>query len=217
MKRLAYGTSKVITERIKTGDKYEKVAKVISVAILFHKAGTDGTDCIYGSNEFIDLRTGKKIELTEKQKKHYNVESFAEVFPEYYLLVVDNFNTIAKSNLDEWLYFLKNEKIEDSFTAPGLREAKEILATSKLSDDEYRAYESYVDYMRRKAGIDDASYSDGMEKGIQIGEERSEQKLQLKTMEIAREMLKDGISVTATSKYTGLTVKEIEALRESKP
>ena len=212
MKRLAYGTSKVITERMEGGDKYGKVAKVISVAILFYKAGTDGADCIYGSNEFINFRTGEKIDLTEQQKKHYNVESLAEVFPEYYLLVVENFNNVAKSNLDEWLYFLKNQKIKDSFTAPGLKEAKEILDSSRLSDDEYREYENYIDYMRRKAGTDETLYEDGIEKGIQIGEE----KLQLKTMEIAREMLRDSVSLTAISKYTGLTIKEIESLMNSK-
>jgi predicted transposase/invertase (TIGR01784 family) len=205
MKRLAYGTSKVITERMAMGDKYGKVSKVISVAILFHNAGTDGADCIYGSNEFINLRTGEKIELTEEQKKHYNVESLTEVFPEYYLLVVENFNDVAISNLNEWLYFLKNQKIKDSFTAPGLKEAKEILDSSRLSDDEYRAYESYLDYNRRKAGIDEASFDDAVEKG------RRE-----RDIEIAREMKRKGMDVKTIADCTGLSVKEIEALRDSK-
>ena len=121
----------------------------------------------------------------------------------------------------EWLYFLKNEKIEDSFTAPGLRKTTKVLSTSKRSDDEYRAYESYIDYMRRKAGIDDASYDDGMEKGLEkgilIGEERSEEKLQLKTMEIAQEMNRKGMDVETIADCTGLTVNEVKALRESKP
>jgi predicted transposase/invertase (TIGR01784 family) len=185
------------------GDKYEKVAKVISVAILFYKAGTDGTDCIYGANEFTDLRTGEKIDLTEKQQKHYNVKSFAEVFPEYYLLVVENFNNVAKSNLDEWLYFLKNEKIEDSFTAPGLREAKEILDSSKLDDAAYRAYERYQDDRRRTVGEIDAAIADGMDKG-----ERK------KALEIARELLHKGIDVKTIADCTGLNEEEVESLRE---
>jgi predicted transposase/invertase (TIGR01784 family) len=207
MKRLAYGTSKVITERMERGDKYEKVAKVISVAILFYRAGTDGTDCIYGANEFTDLRTGEKIDLTEKQRKHYNVESFAEVFPEYYLLVVENFNNVAKSNLDEWLYFLKNEKIEDSFTAPGLREAKEILDSSKLDDAAYRAYERYQDDRRRTVGEMEASFEDGMDKGRQEGK-------RVRDIEIAREMHRKGIDVKTIADCTGLREEEVESLKE---
>ena len=58
---------------------------------------------------------------------------------------------------------------------------------------------------------------EGIEQGIKIGEERSEEKLQLKTMEIAREMKRKGMDVEVIADCTGLTVKEIEVLKVSKP
>ena len=66
--------------------------------------------------------------------------------------------------------------------------------------DEYRAYVNYLDYIRRMAGIKDAAIADGG---------------RLKAVEIAREMLKDGITPAAVSKYTGLTMEEIEGLKDS--
>jgi len=202
MKRLAYGTSKVITERMGRGDQYEKVAKVISIAILFYTAGKDGADCIYGSNEFIDFRTGEKINLTQEQQEYYNVKSLTEVFPEYYLLVVENFNSVAKNNLDQWLYFFKNEKIEDNFTAPGLKEAKEILDICKLSDDEYKEYQLYQYNNGRLAGEREAAFDEGEKKG----EKKRE-------VEIAIEMINDGVAIKTIAKYTGLSITRIEELQ----
>ena len=41
----------------------------------------------------------------------------AGLYPEYYLLKINNFNDIAKDGLDEWIYFLKNESIRPEFSA----------------------------------------------------------------------------------------------------
>lgn len=65
------------------------------------------------------------LELNESQKNLYGKGHIYELFPEYYLIRVNNFNDRAKNTLDEWIYFLKNEEVPDDFSARGLKEARE--------------------------------------------------------------------------------------------
>jgi len=51
----------------------------------------------------------------------------------------------------------------------------------------------------------------GKSEGIKIGEEKGKED---KAKETAKRMLEDGLPIEAISKYTGLTKKEIEKLRE---
>ncbi len=50
-----------------------------------------------------------------------------ELYPEYYLLKINQFDDVAKDRLDEWIYFLKNEEIKDEFQAKGLKKAGDVL------------------------------------------------------------------------------------------
>ncbi|MDR3251051.1 MAG: hypothetical protein LBT42_05240 [Tannerella sp.] len=44
----------------------------------------------------------------------------------------------AETPLDEWIYFLKTTEIPETFTAPGLPEAREKLACDSLAPEEKR-------------------------------------------------------------------------------
>ena len=61
-----------------------------------------------------------------------------------------------------------------------------------------------------KLDIGEAYYEDGIKKGMQIGEEKGKQEGK---QEDALAMLADEMDVFLISKYTGLTVEEIEQLR----
>jgi hypothetical protein len=60
--------------------------------------------------------------------------------------------------LDEWVYFLKNEEIKESFHAKGLLEAKEKLDVMTLSPAEQVNYEVYWAELRREASLYESSY-----------------------------------------------------------
>jgi len=53
LKRILYGTSKVITEQIVQGDLYSKVVKVISVNILYFDPGQSDDYVYRGIADFI--------------------------------------------------------------------------------------------------------------------------------------------------------------------
>jgi len=60
LKRLAYGTAKIIVENLKLGDAYTHVRKVYSVSLLYFDATKDGDDYIYhGKTEFTGFHTHK--------------------------------------------------------------------------------------------------------------------------------------------------------------
>lgn len=71
-----------------------------------------------------------------------------EIFSEYYLLKVNQFNEVAKDSLDEWIYFLKTGEIKDGFKARALKEAKKKPDVKKISDEERRIYDRFIENYR---------------------------------------------------------------------
>ena len=132
LQRILYGSSRVITEHLYAADPYADVVKVISVNILYFDLG-HGDDYIYrGTTSFHGIHTGNELDLSNEQQGLYKKEKVSDIFPEYYLLKINQFNDIAKNSLDEWIYFLKNEEIKDEFQAKGLEQANK-KANKRLS------------------------------------------------------------------------------------
>ncbi|OUD14335.1 Rpn family recombination-promoting nuclease/putative transposase [Thioflexithrix psekupsensis] len=217
LQRILYACSKVITEHLPKGVPYAEVSKVISVNILHFDLGK-GDDYIYhGTTRFIGLHNQTELELSEEQKNLYAVKKIADLYPEYYLIELRNFNNVAKNTLDEWIYFLKNEQIEDNFTAKGLKEAKETLDVLKMTPQERLAYERHQEDLHYQASMYQSTYvlgklegkEEGIEIGIVIGEERGMKKALLQT---ATKMKKMGMSHHDIAEIMGLTLEEIETL-----
>ena len=170
--RMLFGASKIVTEHIHLGDKYINVKKVYSVNILYFDLG-HGSDYIYhGITKFIGIHNNDQLSLSEKQQAFYKKDDIHQIYPEYYLIKVNQFNDIAKDTLDEWIYFLKNETVKDGFKAKGLAEAKEKLDTLKMSKEERLLYDRYIEDIRYRNSILHSNYSMGKIEGIIIGEER---------------------------------------------
>jgi hypothetical protein len=55
--------------------------------------------------------------------------------------------------------------IEESFTAPGLKEAKKTLDILKMSPENRRAYDNYIDNRRREISRYETGHSEGLEEG----------------------------------------------------
>lgn len=203
--RMLYGVSKAIVEHIKEGDKYSQVKKVYSVNILYFDLG-HGSDYIYhGATSFTGLNDNSSLSLNAKQQEFYKRECIEHIHPEYYLIKVNQFNDIAKNTLDEWIYFLKNEEIKDSFKAKGLLEAKEKLDYMKLSESERQEYQRYLENMMYQESIVDSSFRDGKIEGKEEGEFEGK-------LKVAKEMKTDGMDNKKIQQYTGLTIEEIEKI-----
>ena len=217
LQRIFYGVSKTAIEYMVEGQAYAKITKVISVNILYFDLGK-GKDYIYkGTTRFIGLHEHDCLELSDKQQQLFNKDSIEALYPEYYLIKINRFNDIARDTLDEWIYFLKNEEIKDSFTAKGLKEAQEKLSIMKLPEQEQAAYEHYKDDLHYQASMFESSFGDGYKEGAAIGEARGEARGEAKaTRLMVLNMAKNKLSIETIATVTGLTEKEVKLILDDR-
>jgi hypothetical protein len=110
------------------------------------------------------------LKLTATQQKLYGKTVAGELLPEYYIIKVKKFNDVAENTLDEWIYYLKNNKIKDDFTAQGIDKARQILALDKLSDAEKKQYWRNVEERRIRDSEICTALLEGETKGFAKGE-----------------------------------------------
>ena len=196
--RMAYGASKALTENLSIGQPYSDIKKVISINIIYFDLG-QGKDYIYkGTTNFYGLHEQDILQLSAKQKETFAQQKVSDIFPEYYIIKVNQFDDIAKDTLDEWIYFFKNSEVKDHFRAKGLSEAKEVLDIMRLDKEQQYGYNRYLDYLHVKA-------SEALTLKIEA-EEKVKQ-------EIAKNLMAMGLDNATIAKGTGLTLAQIEQLR----
>jgi predicted transposase/invertase (TIGR01784 family) len=204
--RMLYSTSKTIADYAYEGDRYSMVRKVYSVNIVYFDLGT-GKDYVYhGSTVFSGLHTKDELQLTTRQKKLYGKTIPGELYPEYYIIKVGKFNDVAKDTLDEWIYYLKNNKIDDEFTAQGLNKAREILAFDKLTEAEKKAYYRHVEEKRIRESEIETAMDEGMAKGEARGEARGRAEVH---ENVVLNCHRAGYPIDAISTITSLTPEQI--------
>lgn len=201
LQRLLFGTSKLLLEYMKKSMPYAKIRKIISIGIVYFDLGQGEDYAYHGQTQFIGLNKKDVLKLNSTQHELYKTDKIADIYPEYYILKINQFDDVARNTIDEWIYFLKNEEIKDEFKARGLKEAKEELDILKLNDEERREYEDYLESLRYEASMFESSYK--------VGEMNGEKR---KAVEMAKKSLEEGLAIELISKITGLPQEEIEKL-----
>ena len=139
LERVLYGVAKTITEHISLGDKYDKVKKVYSISILYFDLG-QGADYLYhGQTSLIGVHTKDTLKINTRDKGLIKIKTPDEIFPEYFIIRVNEFNKVAKTPLEEWIDYLKNGHIKEDTTVPGLQEARQKLQYLKMDKAERKA------------------------------------------------------------------------------
>jgi predicted transposase/invertase (TIGR01784 family) len=195
--RMLFGTSKQIVDNMDTGMPYGSVKKVISVNIVYFDLG-HGDDYIYhGSTDFTGIHKQDRLKLSEQQV--YHAEKIAQLYPEYYIIKVNQFDDVARDTLDEWINFLKNEVVYDGTKAKGLAEAKEKLDKLKLTKEERQEYEWDLSNWRDMESMMVSNYNAGQ--------------LQEK-MAVAKKCLHRGMPLSEIAELTGLSEATIKSLMD---
>ncbi len=226
--RMLYGVSKAITEYIGLGKPYEEVRKVYSINIVYFELG-QGKDYVYhGKTEFVGLHKPHdtlKLSVRQNEKffgnKEFDVmkrKAASDLFPEYYVLRVNDFDKVATTPLDEWIEFLKTGNISAKAKAAGLPEARERLRVDALSDKDKQAYYRHMESVRHMKSLFDTSrdegYEEGMDKGLAKGMDMGLAKGLAKgrserAKEIAKQLKAMGLTTEQIAQATGLTLDEI--------
>ena len=225
LERILYGVSKAITEHITLGQRYNNVKKVYSINILYFDIG-QGADYLYhGKTSFIGVHTGDTLKINIKENNVIKMKAPEEIFPEYYLIRVNEFNDVATTPLEEWLDYLKNGRIKEDTRTPGLAEAREKLQYMQMSRADQLAYERHLDAMAVQSDAFDAARLEGHAEGWEVGKEegfaegraegREEGRAEgekSKALDIARKMRNLGLSDNDISSITGLDIEELGKL-----
>ena len=203
--RMLFGTSKLITEYINRGQGYGHIRKIYSVNIVYFNLG-NGTDVVYhGKTEFRGIHNGELLSLTPFQRQKFNVTAVSDLYPEYNILKVNDFNKWSKVPLEQWIYFLNTGNIPSDATAPGLKEAREKLRLERMSKTELNAYYRHLDNVVILRDNIVTARGEGRLEGINIGTKKTK-------VDIAVQMKSDGMPMETIMKYTGLSQEEIEKL-----
>ena len=143
--RMLFGTSKLVTEYINRGQGYDKIRKIYSINIVYFNLG-NGTDVVYhGKTEFRGIHNNELLSLSPFQQQKFEVSEVSDLYPEYYILKVNDFDRWSKVPLEQWIYFLNTGEIPEEADAPGLKEAREKLELDRMSKSELAAYYRHLD------------------------------------------------------------------------
>lgn len=231
--RMLYGTSKLITEYLQRGENYDKIRKIYSINIVYFPLGT-GTDYVYkGDTRFFGIHDHSELRLTESQRQRFGAKKISDIYPEYYILKVNDFDSVAKTPLEEWITFLKTGEIAEHSTVPGLPEARRQMEVDRMSKAARSSYWRHLDNevdLREtiRSGYDEGHFDGyregkargeargeaigearGLEKGKAIGLEEGAKRAKMDT---ARRLLAMGLSQEQVAKAVEATDDEIKEL-----
>ena len=194
LRRMLYGVSKAITEHIEVGEMYDQVKKVYSINILYFDLGK-GSDYLYhGKTVFTGVHTNDQLEMNTKEAEELRMNVPQDIFPEYYLIRVNEFNSVATTPIEEWLDYLKNNRIKDDTSTPGLKEARQKLLYMTMNDKERRAYDAHMDDIMVQNDVFYTARMEGRAEGIML---------------TAKNLKAMGFSIVDIIKATGLSEDDI--------
>ena len=233
LERILYGVVKAITEHISLGERYYQVKKIYSISILYFDIG-QGDDYLYhGQNTFIGVHTKDQLRISTKEKDAIVTRMPSEIFPEYILIRVNQFNEVATTPLEEWMEYLKNGIIRSDTNAPGLGEAREKLKYYSMSAQDRNAYDEHLSAIMIQNDVLDSAKLEGRIEGLAEGraegraegivegraeglaEGRAEgiaEGFRKRSLEIARNLKAMGLAPEAIIQATKLTTEEIARL-----
>ena len=169
-----------------------------------------GTDIVYhGKTEFRGIHNGEILSLSPFQQQKFKVQAVSELYPEYFILKVNDFNRWSKVPLEQWIYFLSTGEIPDDADAPGLSEAREKMKLALMTKDELNAYYRHLDNAVIMRDVISTAWEESRFEGRAEGlaEGRAEA-----NVENARKMKSLGVEYSVISQVTGLSSEEIGSL-----
>ena len=212
-KRALYYWAKLYTEQLKVSDDYSLLSKAIGIHIL-NFTSIPEVEKYHNVFHIQEKESGliyfKDLELHTIELKKFSSNSRA------------NLNDIlikVRNSLDMWAAFLtrndllNREKLPSELDDPAIKKALNVLDVMNFMPEEREAYEEHLKWLRIEAntlkkyeakGFEkgrEEGILEGIEKGIEKGMEKGRNEREI---EIARNMLAQGIDRETIEKITGL-------------
>ncbi|WP_375316112.1 Rpn family recombination-promoting nuclease/putative transposase [Wolbachia endosymbiont (group A) of Colletes cunicularius] len=207
-KRAQYYAAKAYSRQADKGDQYHNLKEIIFIAIA---------DCVLFPNK---SEYKSKHTIRDEGTNEHDLKDFYFIFielPKFPKTKEDQLSSIV----EKWIYFFKyadetsEEELEKIIGSDLIiKKAYEELNRFNWSEKEFIAYEQEIKRILDEQAVlaqklDDATQKGRLE-GIQIGHEKGRK---AEKIEVAKNSLKAGVSIDVIAEITGLSIDEIERLR----
>ncbi|WP_341815091.1 Rpn family recombination-promoting nuclease/putative transposase [Wolbachia endosymbiont (group A) of Chalcis sispes] len=211
-KRAQYYAAKAYSRQADKGDQYHNLKEIIFIAIA---------DCVLFPNK---SEYKSKHTIRDEDTNEHDLKDFYFIFielPKFPKNKEDQLENIV----EKWVYFFRyadetsEEELEKIIGSDVIiKKAYEELNRFNWSEKEFIAYEQEIKRILDEQAVlaqklDDATEKgreEGKEEGIQIGHEKGRK---AEKIEVAKNSLKAGISIDVIAQITGLSIDEIQKLR----
>ncbi len=201
VKRTLFYWAKMYTADFKAGESYDKLHRCIAINIIADRFKLN--DAIH-SEYLLQEKTAHTI-LTDVLEIHFLDLQAAKRAKE------DGKTEGKRGQLINWLRFIgatdKKERAMIATMSPVLQMLNEKIDVLTLSPTERKLYESRMKLKSDITTISETQFSAGVERGLAEGSRQ-------KAFETARMLKQFGDSVQKIVQVTGLTVQEVETLKE---
>jgi len=200
LKRFLFGTSKAFVQQLGRGKAYNTLCPVYGVAIVNETFENTTKDWFH------------HYRLTNVKDLDKSLEGLELVFLELPKFTSQTFSERKVGAL--WLRFLKEingpllsipQEFQDN---PDISRAVELTQESSYTPAELEAYDEYLDAIR----VEQTVREDSEQIGIAKGREEREQQFHEERKSMARNILRDGVSIERVSEYIGLSIEELKQL-----
>ncbi len=201
-KRVVYNAAKTYSTQLIRGEGYFKLKPVIALTITDFEMFDNDREVIshfaFQEKERLFDYVGPEIELIFIELPKFNKQ-------------LDELKTLT----DKWIYFMKNapslEIVPSTLeTVSEIQQAFAIANETNLNPEELADLEARERYILDRQGILRKGIEEGIAQGMQQG---MQQGMREKALEIARQLL-NVLDDRTLSQTTGLSVEDIQNLRE---
>lgn len=110
--QMLYGASDILSRYTDEETDYNKICKIYSINIVYFSMIKSKDYAYHGEIIFRGLHDSDNfLKLSARQQEIFTGKDAKDIFPEYYVLRVNDFDKVAKTPLDEWIKFLKTGEI----------------------------------------------------------------------------------------------------------
>ena len=202
--------AKVYTDQLKTSDPYNKLRKVVGIHVLNFTSILETNEYhnkFFITNEKTGQRFFKHLEIHTIELNKFSPkadETLSAILPR------------IKTGLDRWATFLTKSGALDRNTLPKemvdpcIKKALDVLTNVSLNEQERELYEGHLKWLRVEASALEKAEKQAEARGEARGEAIGQAKA---ITEMAKKLLKRGYSVKEVSEDTGLSLEELELLK----
>ena len=207
-KRALYYWAELYTNQISAGEDYSILNKAIGIHILNFVSITEN-DKYHNIFQITEKETGQPY-FTDLELHTIELKKF---LPNSGKADLNELVGRAKNALDVWLAFLtrhdllNKDNLPVEFTNQPVEKALNVIGIMNFTKEEREAYHERLKWLRIEANTLEKRYQQGIEQGIEQGANK-------KSLEIAKNMLKEKFDLEIISSVTGLSKSQILKLKD---